>query len=258
MKSQKVFIMRTKTMNNKESVMLLFTCKPLYEQYHKAMTTAVNFMAKYGSNFVELTFEDPKGLFLDNKVSEPTFMELEDIIINLWTFKAETFLKSIKWNLKLVYYCEKQFDRTVYHIIGQKASVDEFKKVYGFKSWSVYRNLTKKERTLVYKFINGYFKNKYSWNYLYYENLLDDIENLKQEISDLEGDINELSELLDDSLFLGVDISDIKGEYIELLDDLKEAKTKLKSKRAFEDKLLYSISDEPTTLGDYGFTNSED
>ena len=245
-------------MNNKDSVMVLFTSEPLYSEYQKAMTTAVNFMAKYGSNFVEFTFEDPKGLFLDNKVSEPTFMELEDIIINLWTFKAEKYLKYIKWNRKLVYYCEKQFDRTVYHIIGQKASVDEFKKVYGFKSWSIRRNLTKKERTFVYKFINGYFKNKYSWNFLYYENLLDDIENLKSEISKLQNEIEEVSQLLGDSLFLGVDVSELQEEYINLSDELKEIEAKLEEKRAFEDKLLYSIAEEPTTLEDYSFLNSEE
>lgn len=250
--------MRRKILNHQESVMLLFTCKPLYEQYQRAISRFVSIMSKDKTRFVELTFEDPKGLFLDNKVEEPTFMEIEDVIINLWSFKVEKFLKYIKWNRKVIFYVEKKHDSTTYHIIGQESSVAEFKKVYNFKSWSVKRNLTKKERSFVFKFVNGLFKNKYSWTYLYFENLVGDIKNLKTQEAQLESEIAEISLLLGDSLALGVDVSEIREEYLELLDELNDIESKLEYKKAFEDKLLYSVSDEPTTIEDYAFFNSEE
>jgi len=250
--------MKTKNLTNQESVMLLFTCDTLYDEYQKPMSAFTSVMASDKASFVEIVFQDPKSLFLDNKVSEPVFMELNDVIINSWNFKDEKLLKFIKWNAKVFFYTEKQADATFYHIIGQQRAIDDFKKVYSFKSWSIKRNLTKKERVFIFKFINGYFKNKYSWNMLYFEELLDDIQRLSKQLKSLDAQIEELSELLDDSIFLGVDISDIQEEYIELLEEKQDIEEKLNRKQSFEDKLLFSISDEDTTLSDYAIWNSEE
>lgn len=224
--------MKTRTLNYTKTVLLFFGAIK-YAEYQRAFDRFFQMVLREKMTLTEFVFTDPKGLFLDNKTEEPVFMSLEDVVVNDWKFKQEKYLKWINWNAKLFFYCEKRFDSTFYHVIGSKQGIEHFKAIYSFKSWSITRNLTKKERSFIYKFINGYFKNRYSYNFLYWEELQDTIKELEEEIMEL-----------------GV-VSDLVGLSEDEEEEMEELKALLKSKKSFEDKLLYSISEEVTSLGDY-------
>lgn len=217
--------MKTRTLTYKQTVLLFFGAIK-YVEYQKSFDFLFNFVLKNKDTMVEYVFTNPKSLFLDNKVEEPVFMALDDVVINSWNYKQEKYLRFVNWEAKMFYYCEKRHDVTFYHIIGSRKAVELFKTVYNFKSWSIKRNLTKKERTFIFKFVNGYFKNRYSYNLMYWEELQDTIKDLEEQIMEL-----------------GV-VSDLVGLTEDEAEELEELKEVLRNKKSFEDKLLYSISDD--------------
>lgn len=254
-------MMKRKTVSYAKMILLCFIGAIKYNEYKKS----IDFLLKMTldqkvDQMEEIIFDNPKQIYFDHKIEEPTFMALSDVIINTYGYKQEKYLKSIKWNGKLFYYVDKQADHTYYHIIASKKVINQFLTIYNFKSWSVKRNLTKKERKFVYMFINGYFRNRYSWSYLYFEQLQDDIKKLKENIESAEEWLEELYTILKDTEFLkGLEdpyTTVLKNEIEELLEDIEEMEIILKSKKSFEDNLLYSISDKPTTLEDYKMEDS--
>lgn len=217
--------MKTRKLNHRESVLLFFG-DVKYVEYRESANALMSYLLSSKGTLTELVFSNQKGLFLDNKVSEPVFMALDDVIINNYNFHQEKYLMSVNWEAKLFYYCEKQYDITFYHIIGGSKAIKDFLRVYNFKSWSIRRNLTKKERKFIFKFCNGLFKNRYSYNLSYWEELQDDIKELKYQIYELEC------------------IKELVGLTLDELEELEELEEKLNAKIQFEDKLLYSLSEE--------------
>lgn len=206
--------------------MLFFGAEPKYKEYQKNFDFILDYLLVNKEGLHEFVFSNPKQLFLDNKVEEPVFMSLDDLIINNYGFHQERYLKGVNWEGKLFYYCEKQYDITFYHIVGGTLAIKDFIKVYNFKSWSIKRNLTKKERSFVYKFVNGLFKNRYSYNFDYMLDIQEDIKELEYNIYEFEC------------------IDQLVGLTSEEWEELEELEEQLKAKKKLEDKLIFSISEE--------------
>ena len=206
--------------------MLFFGAEPKYKEDKESFNFLFEYLLKDKGTLTEFVFINPKQLFLDNKVEEPVFMSLDDVVINNYNYHQERFLKGINWNAKVFFYVEKQYDITFYHVIGGSRAINDFLKIYHFKSWSVKRNLTKKERSFIFKFTHGLFKNRYSYNFDYWEDLQHDIKELEYQLYEFEC-INEL-----------VGLSSDEWEEVE------DLKIQLKNKKEFEDKMLYSISED--------------
>lgn len=257
-KTSECFNYSTKTLLSfVETVMLFFKAIPLYKEYEKSFNKGLEYALNKQFKAYKLTFVRNDKLQIDNKLEDLYFLSFEDLINNYFVKNNKYVKKFAKVNFKKKCFVQvkKHYDITYYNVyLLDNKSFEDLKVCFNLTSHKYKANLTKKERKLVYKHKNGLFKNKYSYNLLYFEDLQDNIKSLENKLKDLNNDLLYLDDLfkLNKDLFFKE-----QDNYIELLENIKTLEDKLKYLKESENNLISSKNKE-TTLEDYfKFVNVE-
>lgn len=274
-----------------EFSMLLFNVYCFNENYSSDLNKFLNYFFEDKVTVSKLTLSDKDNrlskLNIDNSLFEYNlvYLSFKDLINNYYVLNNEYLTKYyLNLDSKLFLKVTRLQDNTFYtfYTTNKKDRI-ALDKVLSFTNFKYKFNFNKKERKLVFKLKNGYLKGyKYSYNLSYFEELQDNIENLKleeffmlqhkkqinQEFKEYKQELKDINKIALNSKFedklkliksykqVLSDIENLKLEYQELIKELDLIQNKLSSLYSYEDSLLYSNKEHITTLEDYKLENS--
>ena len=233
-----------------ETVMLFFKANPLYKEYTDSFQKGFNLALNKELKAYKVVFCNNTKLQIDNKQTDLIFLELNDLINNYFIKNNDYIKKYAKVNFKAKVFLQviKHYDITYYNVYTlSKKTFKDLQTCFNLTSHKRKFNLNSKERKLVFKHKNGYFKNKYSYNLLYFEELQDNIKSLENKAKDIKLELQYFEDLflLNKNKFF-----ELQQEYIDLQQELKTVENTLYNLKVTESNLL-SSKPKNTTIEDF-------
>lgn len=142
-------------------------------------------------------------------------------------------------------------DTFLLFLTDKKNNYEALKKLSNMRSNRYKANFTRKERQLLYRLKNGQTVENIKYG-MYYENLLDEMQELEEHIKEKE-EIKRVYSKMYDNLRKTKDErrETLRGVLEILYNDINEAEEKLLNLKIKEDNFIYSIDEKETEIEDY-------
>lgn len=142
-------------------------------------------------------------------------------------------------------------DTFLLFLTDKKNNYEALKKLSNMRSNRYKANFTRKERQLLYRLKNGQTVENIKYG-MYYENLLDEMQELEEHIKEKE-EIKRVYSKMYDNLRKTKDErrETLRGALEILYNDINEAEEKLLNLKTKEDNFIYSIDEKETEIEDY-------